>query len=153
MPKSFPCLKRILLSPYYFPRKRPEQLCCVVDLNKYAKNQNEIIYPVPIEIEHIDFVSKLRGNNVRDFPQIALKIIPSNLLIRNSEMPEYTEVCGILTGYSGIEVGFGVRHYINDLNLAHKLMKEFVERGEINFSENIEEKIEDKYSLYSQPTR
>lgn len=153
MPKSFPYLKRILLSHYYFPRKIPEQLCCVVDLNKYIKNQNGIIYPVPIEIEHIDFVSALIGNNVRDFPQIASKIIPSNLLIRNSEMPEDTEVYGILTGYSGMETGFGVRRYINDLNLAHKLMKEFVERGEIPFSEDLEEKIEDKYSLYDQPAK
>lgn len=57
-PVDYSSLKIALLDSYYFPRKRDNQLCCVVDI------ETRLVYPVPVEIEHIDFISLLNNRNL-----------------------------------------------------------------------------------------
>src|SRR3989338_4156068 len=108
-PRSFSRLSIILLDPYYFPRKNPNQLCCIVNL------RDEKIYPVPVEIEHVDFAGLVLGERLQDNPSCADRIIPSNLAINTVDR----FVTGIVTGVSGMEIGYNVRHRSGDVGLAH----------------------------------
>ena len=111
-----------LLDPYYFPRKNPNQLCLILDL----RDTNQDIYPVPVEIEHVDFVSVLVGEEIRNNPELAQKIIPSNLIIDSLDK----KVTSIVTGVCGMETAFNVRHLYDDLWKAHNIVKGFINLGE-----------------------
>ncbi len=128
-PRSFDRLCIALLDPYYFPRKQPDQLCCVVNL------EDKKIYPVPVEIEHIDFVSLLLTSDIKSNPEYARRVIPSNLRIDALDRV----VKKIITGVSGMEIGYNVRHTTHDVDLAHSLMREFVSRGEFTAGNNLDE--------------
>jgi hypothetical protein len=122
-PVSYDSLKVALLDFYYFPRKRDNQICCVIDI------ETKLIYPVPVIIEHIDFISLLTKKDIKTNPLYASKIIPSNILIDKLEGIVY----GLITGVSGAESGYGVRHSAGDINEAHELIRGFVKKGEPEF--------------------
>jgi len=126
-PRAYDHLDITLLDPYYFPRKKPEQLCLIVDLD------TELIYPVPVEIEHIDFTSLLKGN-IKKNPDLARKVIPSNLIIDLSRT-----VNGIITGVSGMESGYKVRHISSDIDIAHDLIYSFITYGDLPLAKNLKE--------------
>lgn len=135
-PRSFDRLCIALLDPYYFPRKEADQLCCIVNL------EDEKIYPVPVEIEHVDFAGLILKNNIQNNPGYASRFIPSNLRIDALDRV----VRKIITGVSGMEIGYNVRHTFSDVDLAHSLIKDFVFRGEFP-CRSIEEEVVYRYCI------
>ncbi len=126
----------------YFPRKKPDQLCVVTN------TEENLIYPVPIEIEHIDFVSRLLGFNIRNVPEKASKIVPSNIFIKLRGINDVIDnVTGMDTGISGMEIGHGLRHHAEQLEKADSLVEEFVRKGELPVDPRFESEINRKYSF------
>ena len=136
IPRHFTYLERSLLDNDYFPRKTPNQLCLVINLN------SRLIYPVPVAIEHIDYAGMILGTDVKTYPESASKLIPSNIILNHDR----ANVDEIITGVSGMESGFGVRHSLKSLNEAHMYALNFVRYGEFD-SENLKEKIISRYAL------
>jgi len=57
-------------------------------------------------------------------------------------------VCGFLTGVSGLEIAFGVRHPREALKRAHEQTKTFTRIGELSVTTTFsEDKINYKYAL------
>lgn len=50
---------------------------------------------------------------------------------------ENGEVYGVVTGFSGAESGYGVRHSISDIDKAHEIVRGFVKKGEPEFKLNL----------------
>jgi len=124
----------------YGGRKKPGYLSVIVDV------EHEIIYPVPLDVEHIEFISKnilnVSKEDVTANPLLAEKLIPSIIEIDDISR----EVRGVLTGISGVEIGFGVRHSMKDLEKAHAMVLDFIANGEIRMADNFNAKISPKYS-------
>ena len=134
LPNS-PYLSGELLNSFYFPRKKANQLCLVTDV------KSGLVYPVPVDIEHIDLVSKLADCDIKNKPECARRIIPSNIIISLST----SEVTSIITGVSGCEIAYNVRHSTNNLNEAHNIIKKFIEGDEFKLSKGLEEKLVYQY--------
>lgn len=125
----------------YFPRKKPDQLCVVTDTEK------KLVYPVPVKIEHIDFVSSFLGFDIRNIED-ASKIVPSNIFIKFSGVNDIIDnVTEMDTGVSGMEIGYGLRHYPEQLEKANSLVEEFVRKGELPVDPHFESRINRKYSF------
>ncbi|MEM4336461.1 MAG: hypothetical protein QXG86_00455 [Candidatus Woesearchaeota archaeon] len=124
-------------------RKKAGYLSVIVDLS------SDIIYPVPLDMEHIDFVSKLLGISKSEiaFDERVKKFIPSIIEIEDTGIE--VKVSGILTGVSGLEIGCGVRHSKEDLEKAHLKVIDFVNRGELPVAEDFisRSKIQYRYSF------
>ncbi|MEM4336463.1 MAG: hypothetical protein QXG86_00465 [Candidatus Woesearchaeota archaeon] len=143
-PKAFKSLSYSLINPNagYFPRKKSNQLCVVVN------TQSNLIYPVPINIEHIDFASKILGFPLGENLEDASKIVPSNIFISATGINDIIDkVIKVETGISGMEIGYGLRHTYEQLQKAHNLVKNFVLSGEVPVSLSLEEKIITKYAI------
>jgi len=126
-PKAYKILQiSIINDPKYFPRKKPDQLCVIVDTSKGE------VYPVPVSIEHIDFAGMILGYTKEDIiknPDIASKLVPSNLRLKN--VYSNPEIYSIVTGQSGMEAGFGVKHSREQIDTAHELVFGFIMNGEL----------------------
>ncbi len=90
---------------------------------------------VPQELEHIQFAAKILGGSVEEIvqnPSIAEHLVP--VILETEEQPgdPVPKVIGIATGTSGMELGYGVRHTISDLELAHKIALDFASRGDLS---------------------
>lgn len=128
---SYSQLQRSLLDSYFFPRKQENQLCLLIDASSL------LVYPVPVAIEHIDFLdvilrrtsSQRKLSRVKDQHSLALHLVPSNLLFS----PSLDAVVSVVTGVSGAESGYGVRHTFSQLHQAHDHVFSFVNEGEIPF--------------------
>ncbi len=124
----------------YGGRKKPGYMSVVVNLKE------GLIYPVPLNQEHDAFVSKrildVPLGELRENPGMAEKIIPS--IIEIDEIKG--EVLGVLTGVSSLEMGSGVRHFRDDLEKAHAMVLEFVEKGDFPKSRDFTQKIQYKYA-------
>lgn len=110
-------------------RKKEGYLSLIVDV------KTGIIYPVPLELEHIKFALTLLGKKKEDIeknPGLASHLIPSLIFVDDVKR----EVIGVLTGSSGMEPGFGVRHEKKDLNLAYQLVLRFINEGNIKISDD-----------------
>jgi len=143
-PKEISYLRYSLLSPLYFPRKKENQLCLIVD------TKEEKIYPVPVKIEHIDFASRIIGYKITENLEDASKIVPSNIIMGVSGMNDISYVVEqIITGVSGMEIGYRLRHSHQQLEKAHKLVRKFVDDGEFQKSKNFSEKIIKRYAQTS----
>jgi len=143
-PKEISYLRYSLLSPLYFPRKKENQLCLIVD------TKEEKIYPVPVKIEHIDFASRIIGYKITENLEDASKIVPSNIIMRVSGMNDISYVVEqIITGVSGMEIGYRLRHSHQQLEKAHELVRKFVDDGEFQKSKNFSEKIIKRYAQTS----
>lgn len=144
-PKSYDCLIFPILSEGagYFPRKQPDQLCVVADTT------NSKIYPVPIAIEHVDFVSELLGCHITEDLLGASRFVPSNIIIRlkGANGVIDNKVMEIITGVSGMEIGYNLRHTPGQLQKAHGLANTFVVSGEIPQDEEFKSRIIRKYSI------
>jgi len=119
----------------YGNRKIFGRLSVLVDVSE------NLIYPLPRDLEHIEFVkahfSELAVNNGTIVPShIQLEMTSSGL----------EEVIGIITGVSGMEIGYGIRHDRIDLEKAHAAVLEFVNNGEFSISSHKQDKIEYKYA-------
>jgi len=143
-PKEISYLRYSLLSPLYFPRKKENQLCLIVD------TKEEKIYPVPVKIEHIDFASRIIGYKITENLEDASKIVPSNIIMGVSGMNDISYVVEqIITGVSGMEIGYRLRHSHQQLEKAHELVRKFVDDGEFQKSKNFSEKIIKRYAQTS----
>ena len=142
-PKEYPILVSGILSPGagYYPRKKPDQLCIIVD------TKSEKIYPVPTAIEHVDFAAKILGYAIQENPEEASNLVPSNIRLKVSGFNHLNDfVEEIVTGTSGMEVGFGLRHSPEQLKKAHEIAKSFVEKGGLPHANNYKERIIMKYA-------
>ena len=138
--RHYSSLSEDLLNSYYFPRKKPSQLCLILDL----RDTNQDIYPVPVNMEHIDIVSAILNKKKITTPELVAKFIPSNLTINRLER----KVTGIVTGISGMEISCNVRHYRRDLRNTHSIVKGFIRRGGFRMISPLEEhKIITRYCI------
>ena len=101
-------------------RKGRGVLSIIVDLNITK------IYAVPVTKEHAVFVSgflKKGMDDLRENPSSASHLVPVNIGISNGEITD------VLTGWSGLEAGLGVRHSTPELNKAHELAWAFINKS------------------------
>jgi len=129
MPRTYESLTHSLLNSFG-DRKKPGRLSIFVDV------EEERIYAVPRETEHIDYAKKL---NV-DYD----KLIPVHIDTENYDGLE--RVVGVVTGVSGLEISGRVRHLASDLEKAHELAWDFIKKGEISVGEVEEDRINYKYA-------
>ncbi len=118
----------------YGNRKRKGRLSVVVNTS------NSDVYVVPKNKEHINYCLNLVGDDVRKLE----KIVPSH--INYDTVESLYEVISIITGESGMERGYGVRHRHDDLNIAHQRVLDFVHNGKIFVHPNLESRIIYDYS-------
>ena len=95
----------------YSSRKKQGRLSLVVDVKKRE------IYPVPKDIEHVDFVAQLETDPCH--------IIPVHLDFKDGK------IVGVLTGESGIELKLGVKHSHDDLYTANSIAYDLINKSEI----------------------
>jgi len=114
-------------------RKHKGRLSVITNLN-----EGEAIYPIPHKKEHIEFCTELVGDAIK-----LTKVIPSH--IRYDKVEEEYEITSIITGESGMEQGYGIRHAKTDIDAAHRRILEFVNSGEVLINPNIESRIIYKY--------
>src|SRR3989344_2610091 len=92
------------------------------------------IYVVPRNIEHIEFTRRLLSlGNYEEVRLRASHLIPSHIsILPDLNTPDLEErVKGFLTGISGLEIGYGVRHTKESLLMAHELTKKFINHGSL----------------------
>lgn len=92
----------------YGNRKKVGRLSIVVDTESF------VAYAVPIGVEHIDF---LRAG----FGKEDSKFVPVHIDLNSNY-----DVEAIITGESGVEQGYGVRHTSEQLDIAHQKALELV---------------------------
>ncbi|MBS3135248.1 hypothetical protein J4406_02680 [Candidatus Woesearchaeota archaeon] len=110
--------KRILEE--FGERKHKGRLSVITNLN-----EGGIISPVPHDQEHIEFCTNLVG----DVRKLA-KVIPTHIgykIINN----DYYEINSVITGESGMEQGYGIRHSLDDIIMAHNKVLMYIYNGEI----------------------
>ncbi|MBS3125256.1 hypothetical protein J4211_03320 [Candidatus Woesearchaeota archaeon] len=128
----------------YGDRKIPGRLSILVDLCAQP-----LIYAVPREIEHINFVKELLGTDeTQEVRERGTLLVPSHIDIQPNGQNFHYLVCGFLTGVSGLEIAFGVRHPREALKRAHEQTKTFTRIGELSVTTTFsEDKINYKYAL------
>ncbi len=107
----------------YSDRKEEGLIALIVNTNTGE------IHLVPRDIEHVDFVCRLLDINKKELkkdPTIVSHIIPSMVIINQER-----EVVGVITGVSGLELGWGVRHTREALERVHSIIHKFIENGEV----------------------
>ena len=123
-------------------RKNQNYTCVIVNV------QNKEIYGVPRNMEHIDFLCKLLSmDNIkegRDYiknnPKCAAHLVPSIIELRDNM------VYRVITGVSGAEIGYNVRHTKEQLEQALSLVLIFIENGEIVKHPDFGLQLIDKYA-------
>ncbi|MBS3174918.1 hypothetical protein J4440_03495 [Candidatus Woesearchaeota archaeon] len=99
-------------------------------LTFFVNVTTEEIFPVPVDIEHIDFICKLinfdNRNELRQNPFAAMHLVPSTIHINDDGY-----IDSVITGVSSLEMGAGVRHSKENIKKAHKLIHDFISNGEL----------------------
>ena len=101
-------------------RKGRGVLSIIVDLERKK------IYAIPVKKEHAVFVSgflKKGMDDLRQNPSSASHLVPVNIGISNGEVTD------VLTGWSGLEAGLGVRHSTPELTKAHEIAWAFINKS------------------------
>lgn len=82
---------------------------------------------VPYETEHADLASKILGVKKEElkFYDSAKKLIPVNIKIDVDN-----HISKILIGFSGLEIGFKVKHSKKDITKAKRATIKFIKHGE-----------------------
>lgn len=117
----------------YGGRKQAGRVSVFVDL------RSDTIIPVPRDVEHVDFVKRLAGED--DYG----RIIPSHIDTKLGSSGQ-EEITGVITGVSGLEIALGVRHDKDDIVRAHSLVWDYINSGEVPVTDLKENKIVLKYS-------
>jgi hypothetical protein len=97
----------------YGDRKKPGLITFLIDVDK------ESIYPVPKGMEHVGLACILAKTTrfvIETDPKVVSHLIPSTLEIKEGLL------VSVLTGVSGLELGFKVKHKKGDLRKAHRLI-------------------------------
>ena len=74
-------------------------------------------------------------NEIRENPHIASHLMPSTIEIDNEE-----NITGVITGISGAEMGYGVRHTEEQLETGHAMILKFIIDGELPISPSFKNK-------------
>lgn len=104
---------------------------------------NEVI-PIPIGQEHIEVASDILGATKEDIlfnPSICAHLIPGIIQLTNKK------IVAVVTGASGMEIGYNVRHYVTDVQKAHTIIWSFITSGEIPVGQLLENRIIRKYTI------
>ncbi len=123
-------------------RKRANAISVVTKVNTLE------VFPIPSNIEHIDYVPKILGIEKDDLienPLLAEKIIPSLIEIE-FDINSGELVKGVITGVSGLEIALRVRHSKHDLEIVHQRILEFISKGDIPKHAEFQEIINFKYA-------
>ncbi len=99
---------------------------------------NNTILMVPKDSEHIDFaaiVLNTTPDDIRQEPSVAAHLVPVVLEFT----PNHDFVTGMLTGTSGMEIAFGVKHTKEQLDRAHGMAVAFVQNGDVPFAEQVKD--------------
>ena len=126
----------------FLGRKKALMLAVVTNIET-----NEI-FPIPCDFEHIDYVHKIVGISKLELVEdisLAKNIIPSIIEFDYDE--EFLIVKSLVSGVSGLEIGFRLRHRKLDLEKGHKLVLDFIKNGEFRLSSNFKDAINPKYIL------
>jgi len=94
-----------------------------------------LIYPVPANMEHVDWsaiILSTSSEGIQNNPDIASHIIP--VIFQLDAFQEHVE--SVLTGTSGLELGYGVRHTKDQLEIGNTMALEFIAKGDFPLSEN-----------------
>ena len=120
-------------------------------LSLLADAVEEKFYLMPLNMEHIAYATLL-SPAPNPGPQDLQRYIPVHIFVEDiGEKIADTQRCvvGLMTGESGMEQGFGVRHTMKDMQWARTKTLEMIAQGEIPLSPNglKEDKIAHRYSL------
>lgn len=135
--ESYPALTQPILEAYG-GRKQKDFICVFVNVKT-----NEVI-PVPINQEHINFAANIlsvRRKDIISNPFLCSHLIPSIIQITNKK------IVAVVTGASGLEVGFKVKHKLEDLQKAHTLVWNFINLGDIEVGKIIENRIVERFAI------
>ncbi len=121
-------------------RKKPLYLGLICD------TRNSLVYPIPVDVEHVDWAIVILGSgydrgDVRSDPFLLTHLVPVTIEFNAA----YDGIKGMLTGVSGMEIGFGVRHTSRQFDIAHALAASFIKNGEIPLDEGFSDKIVKKW--------
>ncbi len=137
MVRNYDYLSQSIISAYG-NRKEPGRVSIFTDL------RDNNIYIVPRNEEHIDFVKRIAS------PSEYEKIVPTHIDLRTAA-DGIEEVIRVITGESGLEIKGGVKHSYEDLQKAHDLAWQFIDKGcvngEIRIGKIEENKIVERYLL------
>ncbi len=135
-PKSYDFLTWAAISNYG-NRKERGRFSVVVDV------PTGTVYAVPCDVEHKDFLCALLGKTEQDIkqnPACVTRIVPAHIDLNGQD-----EVYRVLTGISGFEQIYRVKHSIKDLQAAHNRVLEFVKQGEAPCVQTLDAKIDGRY--------
>ena len=121
MPRTYSKLDWSLISRFG-DRKKLGYVSIIINVD------NGEVYIVPRDTEHIEVLTKILSMDIEDLrehPELAANLVPSIIEIKDEE------VYGILTGFSGSESGYNIRHTVKQLDKGHALALKFVEKGNI----------------------
>lgn len=106
--------------------------------------KGEILYVVPKEIEHIDYVKEIL--NVRNLTNMyPFPLVPSHIHFEGKNKQE--KITGLITGESGLEQSLGKIHTHSSLNQAHNLVWKLILEGEVPIGNITKNKIIFDYAL------
>lgn len=114
----------------YGNRKKDKRLSIIVD------TKNFIAYAVPKEIEHIEFLRKYFGKEDSKFVPVHLDF--------NDEF----DISAVITGESGVEQGYGIRHTTDELIIAQQKALELISSSIFSASEDCEYKLCYEYANF-----
>jgi len=123
-PKTFEALTWAAVSEFG-NRKQAGRVSFVVDIT------TKRVFAVPREIEHKDFLCALIGRTqeeIRQNPSYALGIVPVHV-----DLNAQDQVYRIVTGRSGAEAFYHIKHGEEELQAAHDKTVEFVQNGEVSY--------------------
>src|SRR3989344_5895139 len=109
----------------YGDRKKLGRVSLLVD------TLNEKIHFVSREMEHIDFIHGLESDSGQYHRYVPVHVDVNDGMITK-----------MLTGISGVELELKVRHSPKELREAHRLAREFIERGNVPYAPRCLHKID-----------
>ena len=113
----------------YGDRKKLGRISVLVDV--CSSN----VYPVPKNIEHIQYAPKLKRQHAISYE----KLVPAHIDTNGME------ITGLSIGYSGLEQKMKVRHTEEDLKKAREIMWDFIRNGLIPVGTLQEDSIASRY--------
>ena len=120
-------------------------------LSLLVDTETREIYVVSRNIEHIEFTRRLLA--LDNYGEVRLKashLVPTHIsILPDLSAPDLEErVKGFLTGISGLEIAYGVKHPREALLMAHEMTRKFAELGDFPISHELDEdKVEFRYEL------
>ncbi len=134
-PKSYLYLTWSAISQFG-DRKKAGRFSILINAN------TKDVFAVPRNMEHKDFLCGLlrtTAEALTEQPELITHLIPVHIDLK----PDSIE---IITGLSGFEQVYHVRHTRDNLHAAHQRAKAFVAQGEVEY-QTLEEKIDYRYAL------